>query len=153
MNIDPANPVVALCAAGMAVEGDADAAKKIFEQAWSACSDDYEASIAAHFLARHQPTVEARVHWNALAAHHAEAVVDGRADQFMASLYLNLADALLAAGDRAAATNALSKAVAGLRDLPDDGYREFVERGIAGVRLRLAGDQERDAARAAAEMP
>ena len=68
MNIDPANPVVALCAAGMAIEGDADAARQLFEQAWSARQDDYDASIAAHFLARHQPTVESRVRWNALAA-------------------------------------------------------------------------------------
>lgn len=139
MNIDPANPVVALCAAGMAIEGDADAARALFEQAWSSRSDDYEASIAAHFLARQQPTVEARVHWNALAAQHAEAVADGRADQFKASLYLNLADSLLAAGDHAAATEALSRATTGLRDLPTDGYRAFVERGIAGVQLRLTG--------------
>ena len=140
MNIDPTNPVVALCAAGMAIEGDAAAAKTLFEQAWSTSTDGYEASIAAHFLARHQPSVEARVHWNALAARHAEAVADGRADQFKASLYLNLADALLTAGDRGAASDALSAAVVGLNDLPAGGYRDFVERGILGVRDRLTGD-------------
>ena len=87
MTIDPRNPVVALCAAGMAIEGDAVAAMALFEQAWAARTDDYDASIAAHFLARHQATTEQRVHWNALAVAHAEAVPDGRADEFMASLY------------------------------------------------------------------
>jgi hypothetical protein len=139
MNIDPTNAVVALCAAGMAIEGEAEAAKQLFEQAWAARTDDYEASIAAHFLARHQPTTEARVHWNALAVQHAEAVMDGRTDVFKASLYLNLADALLSAGELAAARDALATALPHVAALPDDGYRTFIERGIAGVTRRLTG--------------
>jgi tetratricopeptide (TPR) repeat protein len=138
MNIDPNNPVVALCAQGMAVEGNVDAAKALFEQAWAARTDDYDASIAAHFLARHQPTTEARVHWNALAVTHAEAVTDGRANEFMASLYLNLADALLASGEHTSAQEALTKALASIGALPAGGYRSFVEFGIAGVQERLA---------------
>src|SRR3954468_21907011 len=59
MPIDSDNPVVALCAAGMAIEGDASAALRLFEQAWEARCDDYDASIAAHFLTRHQATVDA----------------------------------------------------------------------------------------------
>ena len=47
MDIDPRNPVVALCAAGMAIKGDAEAARRLFEQAWDARTDDYDASIAA----------------------------------------------------------------------------------------------------------
>ena len=43
MNIDPDNPVVALCAAGMAVEGDSSAALALFEQAWLARRDNYDA--------------------------------------------------------------------------------------------------------------
>ena len=73
MSIDPNNPVVALCAAGMAIEGDSSAARALFEQAWEARRDDYDASIAAHFLARHQPTIESRLHWNVLAARVAAA--------------------------------------------------------------------------------
>jgi hypothetical protein len=137
VNIDPVNPVVALCAAGMAIEGDSDAARELFEQAWAARQDDYDASIAAHFLARHQATVEARVHWNALAAQHAEAVTDGRTDEFKASLYLNLADALLSAGEHASARDALATSIAHVGDLTHVGYRSFVERGIARVQLQL----------------
>jgi hypothetical protein len=141
MDFDLTNPVVALCAAGMAVEGEAEKAKQLFEQAWAARRDDYDASIAAHFLARHQSTIEARVHWNAVAAQHAEAVPDGRTDEFKASLYLNLADALLAAGEHASAQDALTKAIVHVGDLPDGGYRTFVERGIGGVRERLAREK------------
>jgi hypothetical protein len=56
--MDPNNPVVRLCAAGMAAEGEgrpADA-KALFEQAWAESRDDFEACIAAHYVARHQAT-------------------------------------------------------------------------------------------------
>ena len=138
MSIDPDNPVVALCAAGMAVDGDARAARALFEQAWEARRDDYDASIAAHFLARHQPTVESKLHWNSLAAHHAEAVTDDRILELRASLYLNLGDAYLGAGNLADAQAAADKARASLSDLPMDGYRTFVEGGIERLQRRLA---------------
>ena len=130
MGIDPANPVVALCAAGMAIEGDADAARKLFEQAWDARTDDYDASIAAHFIARHQPSEADRLRWNALAAEHAERVTDGRARSLMASLYLNLADSLKATGDVRSARVAIASARAHVIVLPPDGYGSFVELGI-----------------------
>lgn len=138
MSIDPNNPVVALCAAGMAIEGDSSAARALFEQAWEARRDDYDASIAAHFLARHQPTVESRLHWNSLAAQHAEAVKDDRVVELKASLYLNLGDAYLAAGNLADAHAAADRASASLGDLPVGGYRTFVERAIQNLQARLA---------------
>jgi len=138
MSIDPNNPVVALCSAGMAIEGDSSTARALFEQAWQARRDDYEASIAAHFLARHQPTVESRLHWNALAAQHAEAVTDDRILELRASLYLNLGDACLAAGNLADAQTAADKASASVSDLPIGGYRTFVEGGIERLQRRLA---------------
>ena len=139
MSIDPNNPVVALCAAGMAIEGDASAARALFEQAWEARRNDYDASIAAHFLARHQPTVESRLHWNVLAAQHAEAVADDRVKELRASLYLNLADAYLAAGNSVDAHAAAARASASVNDLPIGGYRTFVEGGIERLQRRLAG--------------
>ena len=138
MDIDPTNPVVALCAAGMAIEGDADTARRLFEQAWDARTDDYDASIAAHFIARHQPNEVDRQHWNALAVEHAERVTDGRARSLMASLYLNLADSLRATGDPRAAQTAIARARAYVTELPEDGYRSFVELGIARLEDRLA---------------
>jgi hypothetical protein len=98
MPIDSEHPVVELCAAGMAAEGTPAEARRLFEQAWAARRDDYDACIAAHFLARHQGSADSTLHWNALAVRHAEAVTDGRAAELYASLYLNLGDAHAALG-------------------------------------------------------
>lgn len=135
--IDPSNPVVALCAEGMALEGSPPEARRCFEQAWEARRDDLDAAIAAHYLARHQPTVAERLHWNRVAAQHADAVTDGRADALCASLYLNLADALAVAGETTAALHALERAAEGLPALPAGGYRQLIEGGIERLRARL----------------
>jgi hypothetical protein len=136
--IDGESVVARLCAAGMAVDGDAVAAGALFQQAWDARRDDYEASIAAHFLARHQPSLDESLYWNRVAAAHAEAVTDGRAKPLLASLYLNLADSYLALGDSAQAGIVAEQGVAALRFLPDDGYRDFVSRALQRVCARIA---------------
>ena len=143
--IDPANPVVALCAAGMASEGTPAEAVRLFERAWAIRRDDFDAAVAAHFLARHQPTREATLHWNALAVRHAEAVDDGRAAELLASLYLNLGAAQADVGDVAASAEAVSRAAAHLDALPPGGYREFVALGIRrlGARLGATSDVDR----------
>ncbi|MEP6692054.1 MAG: hypothetical protein ABJD07_12920, partial [Gemmatimonadaceae bacterium] len=110
MTLDPNNHVVALCAAGMAIEGTPLEALALFDQAWAARTDDYEACIAAHFVARHQVTPDETLRWNILAVRHAETVVDDRAAEFMASLYLNLGDAHAAAGNQPAAKAAIETA-------------------------------------------
>jgi hypothetical protein len=136
--IDPDNPVAKLCAAGMAVEGDPAAAYPLFVQAWESRRDDYDASIAAHFLARHQPSPADTLHWNQVAAAHAEAVSDDRARPLLASLYLNLADSQLALGDRDDAASTLDRGIAALQFLPEDGYRELVAHGLRRLQSRLA---------------
>jgi hypothetical protein len=136
--IDGDSVVARLCIAGMAVDGDAVAAGALFRQAWDARRDDYEASIAAHFLARHQPSLDDSLHWNRVAAEHAEAVTDERAKPLLASLYLNLADSYLALGDSARATIVAEQGVAALRFLPADGYRDFVSQGLQRLRARIA---------------
>jgi len=128
--IDPTNPVVALCAEGMAMEGTPAEARRLFEQAWAIRRDDYDAAIAAHFIARHQLTPADVLHWNALAVRHAEAVPNGRAAELMASLYLNLGDAHANVGDVAAGAEAVRRAADHLAALPPGGYREFVAMGI-----------------------
>ena len=72
MELDPDNPVLALCAAGMAVAGDAVAATDFFARAWAARADDFEAAVAAHYVARVQATVAEKLAWDARAASHAE---------------------------------------------------------------------------------
>ena len=135
--IDGDSDVARLCAAGMAIDGDAVAAGALFRQAWDARRDDYEASIAAHFLARHQPSLHDSLYWNRVAAEHAEAVADERAKPFLASLYLNLADSYLALGHAAEAAVVAERGVAALQFLPADGYRDFVSRGLQRLRARI----------------
>jgi hypothetical protein len=136
--IDGESVVAQLCAAGMAIDGDVVAASALFQQAWEARRDDYEASIAAHFLARHQPSLNQSLYWNRVAAEHAEAVTDERAKPLLASLYLNLADNYAAVGDSATAIVVAEKGVAALQFLPADGYRDFVSRGLQRVCARIA---------------
>jgi hypothetical protein len=142
MELDPTNPVVALCAQGMSMEGTPDEALRLFEQAWAARSNDFEAAIAAHFLARHQSTDTAALHWNALAVQHAEAIPDGGSGELLASLYLNLGDSHARLGHTALAEAAVRQAADHLGALPAGGYREFVAMGINRLTQRLAKAQD-----------
>ena len=137
MRFDSANPVIALCTAGIAAEGTPANARELFERAWAARRDDYDAAIAAHYLARHQGSAEATLHWNALAVTHFEQIADERAQGLGASLYLNLADSLLAVGRQAEAYAAAGRAAQHVEALPPDGYRQMIERGIARLRAQV----------------
>lgn len=54
--------------------------------------DDFDASVAAHFVARRQATPQATLEWNERALQHAEAVDDRRVAALLPSLGLNLAE-------------------------------------------------------------
>ncbi|HEX6049715.1 MAG TPA: hypothetical protein VFZ21_10630 [Gemmatimonadaceae bacterium] len=123
------------------MDGDPDAARALFQQAWDSHRDDYEASIAAHYLARHQTSPADSLYWNRVAVERAEAVPDGRAQLFLASLYLNLGDSYRALAETAQAIDAVERGIAALEFLPRDGYRSFVANGLQRLRARLsAGD-------------
>ncbi|MEO5728918.1 MAG: hypothetical protein ABI134_02375 [Byssovorax sp.] len=90
MDLD--NSVVKLCVEGAQAEFDgrlADA-RALYVQAWTTARDDYEACVAAHYVARHQERAEDALHWNQEALTRAEASGDERARDFYASLYVNL---------------------------------------------------------------
>ena len=142
--IDPSNPVVALCAEGMSVEGTPDEARRLFERAWAIRQDDFDAAIAAHFLARHQPTDTETLRWNALAVEHAESVHDGRCGELLASLYLNLGDSHARLGQREPARAAVRRAAEHLASLPAGGYRDLVAMGIDRLTRRLDEAQDSD---------
>jgi hypothetical protein len=129
----------------MAAEGTPAEARRLFEQAWAARSDDFDAAVAAHFLARHQPTPVDTLHWNTVAVRHAEAVADGRAAELLASLYLNLGDAQANIGDMVSAAATARRAAANLAALPPGGYREFVAFGIRRLEARVNGVSDDEA--------
>jgi len=90
--VDIDNPVIQLCLAGARADfvGNLGEAHRLYLQAWANASDEYEACIAAHYVARHQENVQEILHWNQEALARAEAVGDKRVEAFYPSLYLNL---------------------------------------------------------------
>jgi hypothetical protein len=139
MPIDPANPVVRLCADGMSAEaeGRADVAKSLFEQAWEAAADDYERCIAAHYLARHQDDPTQTLHWNEVCLSYADLVGDERVAGFYPSLYLNIAHSHEQLGDRQRAEECYHAAEAHFSGLPDGPYGDMVRDGVARGLKRL----------------
>jgi tetratricopeptide (TPR) repeat protein len=90
--MDARNAVISLCMRGARAEfeGRANDAHEIYRQAWDISKDDYEACIAAHYMARFQPTPEETLWWNQQALECANRVNDDRVKEFYPSLYLNL---------------------------------------------------------------
>lgn len=90
--MDTDNPVIKLCIEGTRCEfeGRKNAACELYSQAWDAAGNDYEACIAAHYMARCTDSPEEIFYWNKLALDRAGAVEDDRVKDFYPSLYLNL---------------------------------------------------------------
>ena len=90
--MDTNNPVIQLCMQGSQAEfeGRMEAARSLYLQAWDISQDDYQACIAAHYLARFQATPEEMLRWNQEALDRARQVDDERVKEFYPSLYLNL---------------------------------------------------------------
>ena len=105
--IDLENPVVKLCLAGTQAEFEhrPDEAQALYRQAWAAATNDYEACIAAHYVARFPIDLEDALTWNQEALKRAEALPDGQAQEFYPSLYLSLGRAYEDLGNLHAAQN------------------------------------------------
>ena len=137
--MDPDNPVVKRCGEGMAVEGsDPAEAKRLFLEAWDLATSDYEACVAAHYVARHQDTPEDTLHWNQVALERGRASTDPEVAAFMPSLHLNLGKSLEDGGQLAPARLQYEQARATVASLPEGGYRLFVEGGIERAFERLS---------------
>lgn len=103
--MDTKNPVIALCVAGSRAEfeGRKADAYALYAQAWDAASDDYEACIAAHYVARGFTDPREIFRWNRTALDRAEAANDERVQPFYPSLYLNLGHSYELLGEQAEA--------------------------------------------------
>jgi tetratricopeptide (TPR) repeat protein len=130
--MDPNNPIVELCAEGMQAEseGKNEAALRLFTRAWEASRDDYEACIAAHYLARQQTTPQDVLHWNQEALQRAESLGDERIEAFYPSLYLNMGYSYEVLGDRDQAIRYYQLAAASLAALPAGPYGDLVRDGV-----------------------
>ena len=142
MEIDPANPIVALCVRGMQAEAEHrfDEARALFQQAWDGHGSEYEASVAAHFLARQQSSLEDALLWNQRALDSAlEASLDDIRG-FLPSLYLNLAHSHEMLGQLDQAEHYLALGESRVAELPESPYGAVVRDGLTrlGQRLQLA---------------
>ena len=137
--MDPTNPIIKLCAEGMQAEfaGQLEAARALFSQAWDTAQDDFEKCVAAHYLARHQPSPAEMLRWNQESLARAEAVADERVREFYPSLYLNLGYSYETLGDYAAARRHYDLAAERLADLPEGPYSEVVRGGVANGLTRI----------------
>jgi tetratricopeptide (TPR) repeat protein len=88
----PESEVQRLCVLGTRAEyaGQPEEAAEYYRQAWRAARDDYEACLAAHYVARIQDSPEMTLHWNEIALARAESSRDERLQLFYPSLYVNL---------------------------------------------------------------
>ncbi|GAA2251834.1 hypothetical protein GCM10010232_44910 [Streptomyces amakusaensis] len=145
--MNPENPVVRLCARGMRAEaeGRADEAAGLFLRAWEAAEDDYEACVAAHYLARHQATAEETLRWNQECLDRADRVGDERVRPFYPSLHGTMGRAWLDLGDPVRARTHFEAAAARLDDLPPGQYAEWlrlcVARGLRATAPETAADE------------
>jgi tetratricopeptide (TPR) repeat protein len=99
--MDVNNRVVKLCVEGSRAEfeGRPQDARDLYRQAWSLTEDDFEACIAAHYVARFQDTPQQTLAWNLESLRRAEAVGDERVEAFYPSLYVNLGHAYEVLGE------------------------------------------------------
>jgi hypothetical protein len=90
--MDINDPVIQLCIQGIQAEfeGRTDVASNLYQQAWDISQDDYQACIAAYYVARFQATPEERLYWNQVALDRANRVNHESVKEFYPSLYLNL---------------------------------------------------------------
>ena len=92
-----------LCVAGNAAEFERrlDAARALFQQAWDSATNDYEASIAAHYIAHLATDPASALRWDIEALRRAR--LDQRAAEFLPSLYVSLASSFEKVGNSAEA--------------------------------------------------
>ncbi|MFC9228149.1 hypothetical protein ACFTZI_04140 [Streptomyces decoyicus] len=131
--VDPELPVVRLCVAGMRAEADGQAGRALglFQQAWETAADDYEACIAAHYLARHQNSPEETLRWNQECLERADRVGDARVDGFYPSLYVNLGQACRRLGRTALAHGYFARAAERVGEAPEGQYGDWNRFAIA----------------------
>lgn len=131
--MDSERPVVRLCVEGMQAEteGRPDVAQGLFQRAWDIAADDYEACIAAHYLARHQSTPEDTLRWNQECLDRADLVGDERVRSFYPSLYANMGQAYSSLGQPALAHAYFVRAAECVQVTSEGPYGDWIRFAIA----------------------
>lgn len=101
MEFNPNNNVVKLCIQGMGLEGKGkpEDARKVFLQAWSEATNDFEKYLAAYYLARHQDSVPDQLTWLETALQLALILDSVAASSALPGLYAKIAKCYENLGD------------------------------------------------------
>jgi tetratricopeptide (TPR) repeat protein len=132
VEFDPENKIIQLCAQGMAAEGAGheEEALNLFMRAWNESSGDFEKFTAAHYVARHQKTVTAKLLWDETALRHAEKINDGSLNGVLPSLFLNIGKCHEDLNNFEQARSYYMQAHQYIKYLPEDGYGKMILSGI-----------------------
>jgi rifampin ADP-ribosylating transferase len=132
MQFDANNNVVKLCAEGMDLEGQGrkKEALELFQAAWNQATNDFEKFTSAHYVARHQETIEEKLKWDETALHLALKINEDTVNGAFPSLYLNIAKCLEDLNDFTNARKNYELALSHVGRLPDNGYGNLIKAGI-----------------------
>jgi hypothetical protein len=97
-------------------------------------TDDFEASIAAHYVARHQDSLVEALHWNQISLDRANLVDQERVCGFYPSLYLNMGKAHEDLDHLEEAKHCYKLAENTLDVLSDDRYGNLVRLRLRAIR-------------------
>jgi|SRR5436189_5021749 tetratricopeptide (TPR) repeat protein len=140
MQFDPNNRIVQLCAKGMEMEmaEKPDQAEACFLQAWNEATTDLEKFTAAHYVARHQKSIQDKLKWDESALEFALKISDSSLNASYPSLYLNIAKCYEDLKDKDNAQKNYQAALVYINDLPDNGYGQMIKSGIKNGIERLS---------------
>jgi len=101
MEFSPTNNVIKLCIQGMAMEeqGKPGEASRLFLQAWSETTVDFERFLVAYYVARHQNDVSDQLKWYQTALQFALSTDNYAAKSAFATLYSHIAKCYEELGD------------------------------------------------------
>lgn len=138
--MDPNNPIVKLCVEGMQAEaaGKAAEARLLFIKAWEQKQNDFEACIAAHYVARHQESPQDTLTWNQIALDWATRLEGEEIDTFYPSLCLNLGKSHEDMGNLQTARKYYELAASAASALAQNRYGNTVRDAIARGLHRVA---------------
>ncbi|ELB87561.1 hypothetical protein JOJ86_006693 [Rhodococcus percolatus] len=156
--MDTPDAVMARIAQGqeLAVTGDREGARRIFEEVWDALAgpgddtpDPLHVVTLAHYLADVQTDPAEELRWDLRALAAADSLTDDRARQhhsslrvagFYPSLHLNVAAAHHALGQSSEARHHLDRAAQSCEHLPENRYGRTIRGAVERLRAELDAD-------------